>query len=307
MKKGLLLVGSLALATLVGVSTSSASNIVFVSFHPGDNNPSASAGSAGFSEAPDAGYTQLLTANGHTVTRVITSGNPDVTLLNSADLVIISRSVGSGGYQNDAQTAAWNGITAPTMILGGYVLRGSRLGFTTGETIPDTVGLISLNAVDPSHPIFQGIALDSGNTMLNPYAGIITATVNAESKVQRGISVNTDSLAGGGTVLARVGTAGDPTLGGMVIGEWQAGAILNTGDILGGHRLIFLTGSREHLGAPTSEIAGIYDLTPDGAAMFLNAVDYMTGGPTSVPDGGSTLALLSAVLAGLAVYRKRVA
>lgn len=304
MTKGLLLVGSLALATLVGVSTSSASNIVFVSYHPDDSSPSLGAGSAGFTQAPDVGYTQLLKANGHTVTRVVTSGTPDVALLNSADLVIISRSVASADYELDPETAAWNGITAPTMILGGYVLRSTRLGFTTGGTIPDTVGPVNLTVTDPSHPIFQGIALDSGNAMVNPYAEIVTAMNIA----QRGISVNMDPLAGGGTILATVGTVGDPTYGGMIIGEWQAGALMGTTpqDILGGRRLVFLTGSRESAGA-SGQIAGIYDLTPDGAAMFLNAVDYMTEGPTSVPDGGSTLALLSAVLAGLAGYRKRVA
>jgi len=39
---------------------------------------------------------------------------------------------------------------------------------------------------------------------------------------------------------------------------------------------VFLTGSREHNGL-TSEGAGIYDLTEDGARMFLNAVNYMSG------------------------------
>lgn len=308
MKKGLLLVGSLALATLVGVSTSSASNIVFVSYHPDDSSPSLDAKSAGFTQAPDVGYTQFLKANGHTVTRVVTSGTPDVALLNSADLVIISRSVASADYELDAETAAWNSITAPTMILGGYVLRNNRLGFTTGGTIPDTVGPVTLTVTDPSHPIFQGISLDSGNAMVNPYAEIVAATVGGVGTLQRGISVNMNPLAGGGTILATVGTVGDPTYGGMIIGEWLAGSLMGTTpqDVLGGRRLVFLTGSRESAGA-SGQIAGIYDLTPDGAAMFLNAVDYMTGGPTSVPDGGSTLALLSAVLAGLAVYRKRVA
>lgn len=43
--------------------------------------------------------------------------------------------------------------------------------------------------------------------------------------------------------------------------------------ILGGRRLVFLSGTRER--GITSEGSGIYDLTADGTTMFLNAVDYM--------------------------------
>ncbi|MBK7998505.1 MAG: hypothetical protein IPK15_07260 [Verrucomicrobia bacterium] len=53
-----------------------AANIMFVSFHSGDNTPSAAAVTAGFTQAPDVGYTQLLQNNGHTVTRVVTSDTP---------------------------------------------------------------------------------------------------------------------------------------------------------------------------------------------------------------------------------------
>jgi hypothetical protein len=58
-----------------------------------------------------------------------------------------------------------------------------------------------------------------------------------------------------------------------------------------GHRLIFLTGSRENaaigaIPALTGDGAGIYDLDIDGAKMFLNAVAYMAGltGPTTPDD-----------------------
>jgi hypothetical protein len=67
-----------------------------------------------------------------------------------------------------------------------------------------------------------------------------------------------------------------------------AGAAMNTtnntgpADILGGRRLVFLTGSRE-IGGLTSEGAGIYDLDPDGAQMFVNAVRYMARTPVPPP------------------------
>jgi hypothetical protein len=260
--------------------------IAWVSFHSADNNPSANAKTAGFTNAPDIGYTDLLKANNYRVSRIVTSATPDTNLLNSFDLVVISRSVPSGNYQTAASTAAWNGLNAPTMILGGYILRGSRLGFTTGDTIPDTAAPIKLTVNQPAHPIFAGIGLDASNTTTNDYAVIATYTNN----LQRGISVNTSPTDGAGTVLATVGTAGDPAAGGMIIGEWQAGDKINTDpttqttDTLGGHRLVLLTGSRESATpALNSEGAGIYDLTSDGAKLFLNAVNYMVGGQTA-PD-----------------------
>jgi hypothetical protein len=81
-----------------------------------------------------------------------------------------------------------------------------------------------------------------------------------------------------------------------VIAEFPAGATAASisADTLGGRRLVFLTGSREHNGAPTTEIAGIYDLEPDGAKMFLNAVCHMVGGcgpplVTGDTDGNGTV------------------
>ena len=139
-----------ALCVLVPMLSAQASQIIWVSFHSADDSPSANAATAGFTEAPDVGYTDLLAANGHTVTRYQTTGAPDANFLNSADLVIISRSVPSGDYQDDAETAAWNGITSPMLLLSGYILRDSRLGYTTGGTMVDTVGDVNLLVTDPS-------------------------------------------------------------------------------------------------------------------------------------------------------------
>ncbi len=261
--------------------STAAPTVAFVSFHPAEETPSAAALTAGFTTAPDAGYTELLKANGYQVTRVRTTGTPDTAFLGAFDLVIISRSVISGDYQDPPETAAWNGITAPMLILNGYIIRNNRLGFTFGNTIPDTLGPVQLEVREPSHPIFAGIALDAANLTVNPYAEIKTFN----GTVQRGISVNTDAPAGDGLILATIGTAGDPTSGGAVISEWKAGAVLANaaGNTLGGPRLIFLTGSREHNGL-TAEGSGIFDLTPDGSRLFLNAVDYLTSA-TPTPTG----------------------
>ena len=118
----------------------------------------------------------------------------------------------------------------------------------------DTTGMIQLKAEDAAHPLFEGIALD-GNGVTGDYAGIITYS----DVVQRGVSVNNDALSAGGTLLATVATADDPTFGGPIAAEWDAGGTSSTGQVLGGKRMILLTGSREL--DFTSHIAGIYDLT----------------------------------------------
>jgi hypothetical protein len=91
-------------------------------------------------------------------------------------------------------------------------------------------------------------------------------------------------MTNGGVVLGVVGNINDPAVAsGMVIAEWLPGAVMasNPSSPLGGRRLVFLSGSRESAGL-TSEGAGIYDLTADGAQMLLNAVNYMTTGTSSI-------------------------
>jgi hypothetical protein len=261
-------------------------NIIWVSFHEADDAPSVGAAGEGFTEAPDKGYTDLLTANGYNVTRYLTSATPDPEVLNAADLVIVSRSVASGGYQNDGATA-WNNISAPMIITSAWTLRSSRMGYTTGTTMEDITGDITLTVSDPTHPIFEGIALTDG-TMDNPFTGLVVYPTDGTT-VALGTSINTDPVNPEGTVLATISEAGNGPVGGMVIGEWQAGATLTHSggaemDVLAGHRLVFLTGSREPSGI-NSETAGMYDLLPDGEQMLLNAVKYMI--PVKPVDPGT--------------------
>src|SRR5687767_11486408 len=170
----------LAVCTLIAALPAQAANIVWVSFHAADETPATSAAAAGFTNAPDVGYTRLLRSAGHNVTRVVTMANGvmDTNLLNSADLVIISRSVPSDHYQDAPERAFWSGtVTAPVMILGGYINRLNRLGFMTGNDIPDAnSNSVRLTITNPSHPIFAGVSLDSSNLMVNPYANTVTHT-----------------------------------------------------------------------------------------------------------------------------------
>ncbi|MEN6576633.1 MAG: PA14 domain-containing protein [Phycisphaerales bacterium] len=253
--------------------------VLWVSFHGADDAPSANAAGAGFTEAVDKPYTDLLKANGYNTVRYIQTGTPDLSIVNAAGLVIVSRSVGSGSFQNDA-ASIWNAqVTAPMILTNGYLLRSSRLGFTAGTSMPDITGDITLTVNDAAHPIFAGIALTDG-TMNNPYTGVVVYPTDGTS-VARGTSINSDAPNAEGAILAVVSQASAATgpAGAMVIGEWQVGAsITHSGgagtDVLGGHRLVFLTGAREKDGIH-SETAGLYDLYDDGTQMFLNAVEYM--------------------------------
>lgn len=296
---------------LVAMTTTvDAANVGWVSFHPADNMPGAGAAGAGYLEAPDKGFTDLLAGDGHTVTRFLTGDDPNVSVppqngadsaaylaaLNSMDLVIIGRSVNSGNYQAANETLWWNTqVTAPVMFMSGYTLRNSRLNYTTGASIPDIAGPTSLEAILPGHPIFDGIALNGSNE-----TGPILDVVN-NGTLQRGTSINTDPIVTGGSLIARItGDDGDPTTlpGGPVIAEWAAGATLGNGNITGGRRMVFVAGSREAEGI-SSETAGILDLSADGQAMFLNAVNYMV-----IPEPSSALLVLT-WLVGVGFMRPR--
>jgi hypothetical protein len=110
----------------------------------------------------------------------------------------------------------------------------------------------------------------------------------------------TEPIVAGGQVLARVNTAGDLANGGTVIAKFSPGTMTaaTPATALGGHRLMFLSGSREQ--GFTSEGAGIYDLQADGQRMFLNAVNFML----TVPEP-SSMGLLLLAVAGLGMLRKR--
>lgn len=157
------------------------------------------------------------------------------------------------------------------------------MGFTTGTAMVDTTGDITLNVLDPSHAIFAGIPITDG-VMDNTYAGVVEY---ADGTLARGISINNDPL-NGGMLLATIASGDTGPAGGMVVAEWQAGELLTHDggagtDSLAGARLVLLSGSRE-AGGISSQTAGLYDLTEDGAQMFLNAVRY---GVSRKAAGGS--------------------
>lgn len=281
---------SLILTILMGASCNAA-DITWVSFHDTDA-ASADAAAAGLTDAADIGYTNLLSSNGHSVTRFLTREpltSADIDQLNASDLVIVSRSVNSGQYDPPTD---WNtNVTSPMIAMSGYILRSSRLNLTDGTTMVDTTGPLTLKAEDPSHPVFNGITIGADNAIA-AMAGVVTEN----GALQRGISINNSNIVGGSLIASSTEAA---TIGGPVIAEWPAGATLNNGEMLAGPRMSFMSGSREADGV-TSQTAGLFDLTPVGETMFLNAVEYMT-----VPEPASNSLMAALGLVVLAYFRRR--
>jgi hypothetical protein len=273
-------------------------NIAWVSIHPSgasSGQPSTAAAGIGFTQAPDIGYTNLLTANGHTVTRFtsidgITAASQLVTDLNSPsiDLVILGRSNASGHYEQDAEIAVWNeSVVKPMIIMNAFIARGARLGFfeTNDTNTLDMTANAKLKLEVPGHPIFNGVSLDAGNVMVNDFIGALPSLPFAPNTPQRGASVVNRAIDASGTIIATVNNGTGATF--ASIAEFPQGATITnpgtaapaTDNVIVGPRLIFFSGSREHAAPPTSsaDIAGIFDLTPDGTTLFLNSIDYLLG------------------------------
>jgi hypothetical protein len=293
------------LIVLAMAGPASAASVAWISLHTTDA-PHPNAANHGYTTASDIGYVDLLRNAGHSVTRYLTqtpanatTGQPFIDNLNTHDLVIVSRQVGSGDYGEGTTAGAdaatervrWHtGVTKPMMLMSGYVLRNNRLQFMTGDTIPDApttnpaTGPVVLTATVPSHSIFEGITLDASNNMTFAQYPISAP----DGSQMQGVSVITNPIAGGGTVLATVSSSAANGAGGMLIGHWPTGTVLG-GNTLAAPRMAFMSGTREPI-APNNqiEIAGVKDLTAGGDQLFLNSVCFMIGGCGPPAEPGDT-------------------
>jgi hypothetical protein len=224
----------------------------------------------------DIGFIDLLEGAGHNVTRIVEENpltSPTMTTINSSDLIILARGVNSGSVDN-TNMPIWNEqVMVPAVVLSAYLARNNRLGWVTGDGVPDLQEPTPLVAEDPSHPVFNGISFAAdGVTMANDFNVVI----------DRGISTNTSPPVAGGIVIAT-----NPVIADSVsIAEWPEGVTVTdeTGQtaVLAAPRYLFNAGSRELDGAGVAT-AGKLDLTADGQQMFLNLVDYIVGGEPTLP------------------------
>jgi hypothetical protein len=253
----------------------------------------------------DQGIVDLLSGAGHTVTRFNPSNaSPlsaaNVAALNTYDLVIIGRSIGSGSFDSAAETLEWNtSITKPLISTNTYMSRASRLGWFVASNQPDQVlnTLTFTNPTDEVSSYISGSTAMSGGTMVNSYT---EAVVFPDAAVDiRGISTITDAPVTGATTIA-TGPVGAAT--GRFIVSLPSGTTLTPGSgpgnnqVLGGYRMMFLVGNRESGTAPNNAIgsAGFENLTAEGEGMFLRAVTVAANNGVIPEPGTAALLLLGA-------------
>jgi len=124
-RKSVLLVLALALCL---TSLAGAANIIWVSDNKANTSPPA-----------DTGWLTLLRAQGYTVDYKGESGSggpnyqywrtlstAKLAELNAADLIIVSRDLSSGDYDDGDEPSQWNGITKPLLLLIGQFARSDR-------------------------------------------------------------------------------------------------------------------------------------------------------------------------------------
>jgi len=278
---------SLALTILIllgPISSVLAANIIWVSDAPNNGGPFFVANDPAYI---DHGWIMLLTNAGHNVLRYNppdSSDTPlpaaDLSALNTNDLVILSRTLGSGSFQNHTQATQWNtAVTVPVLSINAYLLRAIRLGWFVGSTLPDGTPT-PVRALDllngKTAYLFSQVALN-GDTTANPY----------DEAFARNTSHITEMPVTGGTVLARsaalIGGTNVP-----VVVDWLAGTVVRTNHILSSYRLYFAAGSRETNGGSVPMTAGKETLTATGESMFLKAVQLtinggVVGGTNSPP------------------------
>jgi len=239
----------------------------------------------------DQGWVDLLEANGYTVnldfrnTEGRTLNDAKIEALNAADLIIISRDTNSGDYANGNAPTQWNAIETPIIMQVAHIARNNRWLWIDTDSYNDSLPL-AMEAVDISHPVFNGVNLDNNNQV---------EVINEAS------SFPSITDAGNGKLIAKRADNDE-----LWIVEWEEGQefYAGSGQIATSRRMLFVSGTN-------SGIDGRYNLTPEGEKMFLNAISYMLGASKRVkaynpePADGSyhedTWVNLSWTAGGLAV------
>jgi len=268
--------GKLTYLSLVAVlalgSVAQAANIIWVSDNKGF-------GSVEPNVPGDQGWIDLLTAQGHTVIYKNQAAYVDgqqywrtldpnkITELEAADLIIISRNADSGSYSTaaDNEPNQWNAVTTPLISLSAHMSRvAPKWGWlNNGGTVLGKEAAVKV--VDPTHPIFDGVTIDP-----NGLVDVLNPQWNADW-------VKDVNNAGNGALLATRASDGL-----VAIAYWEAGQEFfpGSGKVAGGPRLLFVAGTGSKNTAPNYAPDGMYNLTPEGEKMFLNAVKFM------LPPGG---------------------
>ena len=299
-----------------------AGNIVWVSDQfvvntAASDNEGGAEGRFGVGTGPyaDDGLVALLRAAGHTLTHYNPPASPavlsdaDIAQLNTFDLVILSRSLGSASFDTAAECEAWNvRITKPVLSTNVFLVRRVRLGWFTGTSGNGETGgnvyTTGLTFADPASPAAAWLLANAeapGGTTTESIYRRITTFVNADRG--QNFMTGTHVPVAGSTVVARAAVNSGHAVvmipGGSVAQAADATTSNGgTSQVLGGFRMLFTAGNQEPSVAPENVFgnAGFNNLTRAGEAMFLRAVQLAINGGV-VPGGPG----ITAGAGGLAV------
>ena len=204
--------------------------------------------------------------------------SPDkIAELNATDLIVFSRLNWSEHYDDGDEPTQWNSLTTPLLQLNPYFARNIRWEWVNSEMVANDTPVVDLEAVNPNHPIFDGvalIALEPGN----PYGAACLVDM-VDPNVGSGITsfVGTTNM-GYGRLLAK-----PMGLSMSWIAEWDAGVEFyeGAGQYAGARRMLFSAGTQEiqFVDPVTLEVAnttqGELNLTAEGRQMLRNAIAYL--------------------------------
>ncbi len=208
--------------------------------------------------ADESGYSEwetLLESAGHTVTHrtdMTTLDDDKIETLNAADLVIIGRRTNSGAYIDDDEINQWNGLTVPLILCNVYLARSSRWQWLNNTDVLELQADDSIT-IEQDHPMFHGVG-DVGDE--------ITMLTGPEWNI---LDIND---AGNGQVLATHSVDGW-----LWIVYWDSETPFYDGSSQQSAwpRLWFCAGTDDAPGPSDTR------LTPEGQALFINAVNFMAG------------------------------
>jgi len=192
--------------------------------------------------------------------------------LNTADVVIMSRGVATGNYNQTGEPAQWNGLTAPMLNLNAWIARGTngaRFKWINNPTDVRKDGdSPPMSVSEPNHPIFAGLPVDANGLVdvLDPNVGSgITSFFENVMDV------------GNGTLLsACVGVYTS-----VWIAEWQPPVEYFTGcgQFAGGTRIFFSAGSQDVTVGDLKFPQGVFNLNANGQQLLRNIIAYLAFPP----------------------------
>jgi hypothetical protein len=222
----------------------------------------------------DAGYvvTPLFPKTG-----INAAGLDTLHMLNTADLVILGRSVPSTTFQPPAR-AFWNSIKAPVLQCSGWACRNSRANwFNSGTAVnygaPDTVWA---NILMPEDEVFSGVPVD-GDTL--------DWMIARHSAISVPSTTETNA-----TILARSVTYGAADSNYVLFARFNPLAEFYPGsvDYPSGYCSYFGFGNDE------SGVINTFPLTDNARAVYLAEIERLIAGPVPAKSNDANLMSLTA-------------